>query len=85
MSHSVFRDFDDEKLTDTNGKNEIADQNLVVFINKDGGVTVDQSALEDLIGECAKNLNKSKHRNICPIAVLFIYLYGFVCLSFHVQ
>lgn len=52
MSHSVFRDFDDETLTDTNAKNEIADQNVVVFINKDGGVTVDQSALQDLIGEC---------------------------------
>lgn len=52
MSHSVFRDFDDEILTETNARNEIADQNLIVFINKDGGVTVDQSALQDLIGKC---------------------------------
>lgn len=53
MSHSVFRDFDDEKLKDATAKSEIADQNVIVFINKDGGVTVDQSALQDLIGECA--------------------------------
>lgn len=54
MSHSVFRDFDDEKLNETSSKDEIeiADQNLIVFINKDGGVTVDQSALQDLIGMC---------------------------------
>lgn len=52
MSHSVFRDFDDEILNETNTRNEIADQNLIVFINKDGGVTVDQSALQDLIGKC---------------------------------
>lgn len=51
MSHSVFRDFDDEQLTEKNAKNEIADQNVIVFINKDGGVTVDQSALQDLIGK----------------------------------
>lgn len=51
MSHSVFRDFDDEQLTETTTKNDIADQNLIVFINKNGGVTVDQSALQDLIGE----------------------------------
>lgn len=50
MSHSVFRDFDDEHLDENNAKNNIADQNLIVFINKDGDVTVDQSALQDLIG-----------------------------------
>lgn len=44
MSHSVFKDFDDEKNTDT------ADSNVIVFIGKDGEVTVDQSALQDLIG-----------------------------------
>lgn len=46
MSHSVFKDFDDE-LHDGGDK---ANANLIVFISKDGDVTVDQSALQDLIG-----------------------------------
>lgn len=44
MSHSVFKDFDDEVNNDT------ADANVIVFIGKDGEVTVDQNALQDLIG-----------------------------------
>lgn len=44
MSHSVFKDFDDEVNNDT------VDANVIVFIGKDGEVTVDQNALQDLIG-----------------------------------
>lgn len=43
MSHSVFKDFDEDA-----GKN--SDANLIVFINKDGDVTVDQSALKEYVG-----------------------------------
>lgn len=43
MSHSVFKDLDE-------GATKAADTNLIVFIDKDGDVTVDQSALQDLIG-----------------------------------
>lgn len=80
MSHSVFRDFDDEKLNETSAKHEIADQNLIVFINKDGGVTVDQSALQDLIGMFCINLPA---RVVCLVVDLFVYL--FVCLLTHLQ
>lgn len=52
MSHSVFRDFDEDiEQIDGNVKSEVAEQNLVVFINKDGDVTVDPHALQDLIGK----------------------------------
>lgn len=49
MSHSVFRDLDDHESSG-NGA-EVADNNLIVFIHKDGGVQVDPNALQDLIGE----------------------------------
>lgn len=52
MSHSTFKDFDDETSandSDTLNK-KAADTNLIVFINKEGDVSVDQSALQDLIG-----------------------------------
>lgn len=51
MAHSVFKDFEDEVA----GTDEKADSNLIVFINKDGDVTVDQSALQDLIGKSNGN------------------------------
>lgn len=55
MSHSVFKDFDDE--SGLNNKSEIADKNLIVFINKDGDVTVNQSALQDLISKRCQAIN----------------------------
>lgn len=73
MSHSVFRDFDDEKLNETSAKNEIADQNLIVFINKDGGVTVDQSALQDLIGMFRLH-SQGPELFIYPFINLFVFL-----------
>lgn len=51
MSHSVFRDFDDDKSSGNSSKSGVADNNLIVFINKDGGVQVDPNALQDLIGK----------------------------------
>lgn len=49
MSHSVFRDLDE---VDTSGSRaDVADNNIIVFINKDGDVQVDPNALQDLIGE----------------------------------
>lgn len=50
MSHSVFRDLDEDKNSGNCSKGEVADNNLIVFINKDGDVTVDPNALQDLIG-----------------------------------
>lgn len=54
MSHSVFRDLDEDKTNGNSPRGEIADNNLIVFINKDGDVQVDPNALQDLIG---KSLN----------------------------
>lgn len=56
MSHSTFKDFDDEINADDNEtiSNKAADTNLIVFINKEGDVSVDQSALQDLIGKHQK-------------------------------
>lgn len=48
MSHSVFKDVDGDAKFDSE---HTADSNLIVFINKEGNVVVDQSALQDLIGE----------------------------------
>lgn len=51
MSHSVFRDFDAEQELEGNKKIASTEQNLIVFINKDGDVQVDPQALQDLIGK----------------------------------
>lgn len=51
MSHSVFRDLDDDKNSGNSTKSGVADNNLIVFINKDGDVQVDPNALQDLIGK----------------------------------
>lgn len=50
MSHSVFRGFDDDKTSGNGTRTEVADNNLIVFINKDGEVQVDPNASQDLIG-----------------------------------
>lgn len=50
MSHSVFRDLDDDNNSDDCSKREIADNNIVVFIDKNGDVTVDPNDLQDLVG-----------------------------------
>lgn len=52
MSHSVFKDYDDEMP----GGGETADANLIVFLHKDGDVTVDQSALKDFVGKLFSTL-----------------------------
>lgn len=71
MSHSVFKDFDDE----LNGSSDKADANLIVFIGKDGDLTVDQSALTDLIGECeyeyGSSLSTTKHCQLFAARSLF--------------
>lgn len=54
MSHSVFRDLDDDKTSDNCTRSEVAENNLIVFIGKDGDVQVDPNALQELIGECNK-------------------------------
>lgn len=61
MSHSVFRDLDDDD--DDNGSGNItkgaaAESNVVVFIDKNGDVTVDPNALQDFVGkfECYPKL-----------------------------
>lgn len=51
MSHSVFRDLDEDKTSGNSSRGEVADNNLIVFINKDGDVQVDPNALQDLIGK----------------------------------
>lgn len=53
MSHSTFKEFDDEISANNNegNNNKAADTNLIVFINKEGDVSVDHSALQDLIGK----------------------------------
>lgn len=51
MSHSVFRDLDSDKTSGHSSRSDIADNNLIIFINKDGDVQVDPDALQDLVGE----------------------------------
>lgn len=55
MSHSVFRDLDSDKNSGNSSTSDIADKNLIIFINKDGEVQVDPNALQDLVGkyQCA--------------------------------
>lgn len=57
MSHSVFKDFDEDKNSSSNCdlKNDVADNHLVVFINNDGDVTVDPNGLQNLIGKLSNN------------------------------
>lgn len=50
MSHSVFRDLDEDKSSGIGSKSDVADNNLIVFINKDDDVRVDPNALQDFIG-----------------------------------
>lgn len=50
MSHSVFRDLDEVKSSGIGSKSDVADNNLIVFINKDDDVRVDPNALQDFIG-----------------------------------
>lgn len=55
MSHSVFRDLNDDDNGSGNiSKGAVADSNIVVFIDKNGDVTVDPNALQDFVGrfEC---------------------------------
>lgn len=49
MSSSVFKEYPSSHATD-DGESKL-ESNLVVFINKKGGVSVDQSALQDLLGK----------------------------------
>lgn len=56
MSHSVFRDLDEDKNSGSSSRGEVADNNLIVFINKDGDVQVDPNALQDLIGKYLINI-----------------------------
>ncbi|XP_031636315.1 uncharacterized protein LOC116349151 isoform X2 [Contarinia nasturtii] len=49
MSHSVFRDLDEDKTSGNGTRGEVAENNLIVFIKKDGAVQVDPNALQDLI------------------------------------
>lgn len=51
MSHSVFRDLDDDKTSGNGTGADVAENNLIVFIGKDGDVQVDPNALQDLIGK----------------------------------
>lgn len=52
MSHSVFRDLDDDDNSSGNiSKGAVADSNIVVFIDKNGDVTVDPNALQDFVGK----------------------------------
>lgn len=50
MSHSVFRDLDEDKSSGTGSKGDVADNNLIVFIDKDDDVRVNPNALQDFIG-----------------------------------
>lgn len=50
MSHSVFRDLDEDKSSGIGSKSDVADNNLIVFIDKDDDVRVDPNALQDFIG-----------------------------------
>lgn len=52
MSHSVFRDLDDDDNSGGNiSKGAVADSNIVVFIDKNGDVTVDPNALQEFVGK----------------------------------
>lgn len=51
MSHSVFRDLDDDKNCGNSSKTGVADNNLIVFIHKGDDVQVDPNALQDFIGK----------------------------------
>lgn len=53
MSHSVFRDLDDDDNNSSGNisKGAVADSNIVVFIDKNGDVTVDPNALQDFVGK----------------------------------
>lgn len=51
MSSSVFKEYDSSNADDGVGK---VDNNVVVFINKNGSVSVDHSALQDLLGKLTK-------------------------------
>lgn len=53
MSHSVFRDLDEDKSSRIGSKSDVADNNLIVFIDKDDDVRVDPNALQDFIGMCS--------------------------------
>lgn len=71
MSHSVFRDLDDDKSSGNSSKSGVADNNLIVFINKDGGVQVDPNALQDLIGKIFLINIFNDHRNSSVMIQLF--------------
>lgn len=47
MSNSVFTEH--PSAEGDNGESKV-DSNLIVFINKNGSVSVDQAALQDLLG-----------------------------------
>lgn len=51
MSHSVFRDLDEDETSGNGSRGDVADNNIIVFIHKDGDVQCDPNALQDLIGE----------------------------------
>lgn len=51
MSHSVFRDLDEDKSSGNGSNGDVADNNLIVFIDKDDAVKVDPNALQDFIGK----------------------------------
>lgn len=55
MSHSVFRDLDDNSNCGNYSKGVVADNNIVVFIDKNGDVSVDPNALQDLVGKFCLN------------------------------
>lgn len=61
MSHSVFKDFDEDKnSSNCNSRSDAADNHLVVFIDKDGDVQVDPNGLQNLIGKFNRAPNKAK-------------------------
>lgn len=57
MSHSVFRDVDEDKTSGNGIKGDVAESNLIVFIDKDDDVRVDPNALQDFIGKLKIVLN----------------------------
>lgn len=77
MSSSVFKDYPCSSSLVTTASNIVTnttssgdqpltkcDNNLVVFINKNGNVSMDQTALQDLLGEYIFDMFENKFNHI---------------------
>lgn len=78
MSHSVFRDLDEDKCSSGIGsKGDVADNNLIVFIDKDDDVRVNSNALQDFIGMCPLS-----QTNIHSVSISIAAVVGCSCAPY---